>query len=101
MSQVPTCVVKCFLLVYFFFSSRGRHTRFKWDGSSDVCSSDLPRYLPWCRHIVVHRADTTVDIGAGSVTENPAPDKQENDGQRKREDHRDRITDKELNFHAG
>src|SRR5260370_30003040 len=26
---------------YFFFSSRRRHTRFKCDWSSDVCSSDL------------------------------------------------------------
>src|SRR5260370_4149145 len=29
----------CFFL--FFFSSRRRHTRFKCDWSSDVCSSDL------------------------------------------------------------
>src|SRR5207237_7255590 len=29
-------------LYYFFFSSRRRHTRFKCDWSSDVCSSDLP-----------------------------------------------------------
>src|SRR5690606_41085767 len=28
-------------LVYFFFSSRRRHTRFSRDWSSDVCSSDL------------------------------------------------------------
>src|SRR5207237_3333196 len=28
--------------VSFFFSSRRRHTRFKCDWSSDVCSSDLP-----------------------------------------------------------
>src|SRR5699024_11702702 len=28
-------------LVYFFFSSRRRHTRSKRDWSSDVCSSDL------------------------------------------------------------
>src|SRR5260370_23910355 len=28
---------------FFFFSSRRRHTRFKCDWSSDVCSSDLPR----------------------------------------------------------
>src|SRR5260370_27479596 len=28
----------------FFFSSRRRHTRFKCDWSSDVCSSDLPKY---------------------------------------------------------
>src|SRR5260370_4448972 len=27
-------------LVFFFFSSRRRHTRFKCDWSSDVCSSD-------------------------------------------------------------
>src|SRR5699024_11528667 len=30
-----------FSLVYFFFSSRRRHTRSKRDWSSDVCSSDL------------------------------------------------------------
>src|SRR5260370_13528539 len=29
-------------LRFFFFSSRRRHTRFKCDWSSDVCSSDLP-----------------------------------------------------------
>src|SRR5260370_27618153 len=26
---------------FFFFASRRRHTRFKWEWSSDVCSSDL------------------------------------------------------------
>src|SRR6185369_7557179 len=30
-------------LDFFFFSSRRRHTRFKCDWSSDVCSSDLPK----------------------------------------------------------
>src|SRR2546422_9843466 len=30
-------------LVFFFFSSRRRHTRCSRDWSSDVCSSDLPR----------------------------------------------------------
>src|SRR5260370_41031633 len=29
------------MLIVFFFSSRRRHTRFKCDWSSDVCSSDL------------------------------------------------------------
>src|SRR5882762_5034925 len=29
-------------IFFFFFSSRRRHTRFKCDWSSDVCSSDLP-----------------------------------------------------------
>src|SRR5256886_13390782 len=35
--EVPDCLV----LVFFFFSSRRRHTRFDCDWSSDVCSSDL------------------------------------------------------------
>src|SRR2546427_6674618 len=30
-----------FLFIFFFFSSRRRHTRFDCDWSSDVCSSDL------------------------------------------------------------
>src|SRR2546430_3786836 len=29
--------------IFFFFSSRRRHTRFDCDWSSDVCSSDLER----------------------------------------------------------
>src|SRR5260370_41450496 len=32
--------------MYFFFASRRRHTRFKCDWSSDVCSSDLLRPEP-------------------------------------------------------
>src|SRR5690606_41109053 len=31
----------CVFFVFFFFSSRRRHTRFSRDWSSDVCSSDL------------------------------------------------------------
>src|SRR5437762_10353782 len=30
------------LFIFFFFSSRRRHTRYIGDWSSDVCSSDLP-----------------------------------------------------------
>src|SRR5256885_16607373 len=30
------------MVIYFFFSSRRRHTRLQGDWSSDVCSSDLP-----------------------------------------------------------
>src|SRR5207249_6468466 len=33
--------ISSFLYVFFFFSSRRRHTRSKRDWSSDVCSSDL------------------------------------------------------------
>src|SRR2546422_7102338 len=39
--------VCCFF--FFFFSSRRRHTRCSRDWSSDVCSSDLPKRLKWCR----------------------------------------------------
>src|SRR2546427_6859659 len=34
------CVI--YMVCFFFFSSRRRHTRFDCDWSSDVCSSDLP-----------------------------------------------------------
>src|SRR5882762_6103210 len=33
--------MKIIIFFFFFFSSRRRHTRFKCDWSSDVCSSDL------------------------------------------------------------
>src|SRR2546426_7316110 len=33
--------------VFFFFSSRRRHTRLQGDWSSDVCSSDLARCWRW------------------------------------------------------
>src|SRR5207249_8774543 len=33
----------CYVMAFFFFSSRRRHTRSKRDWSSDVCSSDLSR----------------------------------------------------------
>src|SRR5260370_29989890 len=44
--SIFVCHLVCrYLLVlyvfFFFFSSRRRHTRFKCDWSSDVCSSDL------------------------------------------------------------
>src|SRR5207237_5699176 len=35
------CLMCLYDFLYFFFSSRRRHTRFKCDWSSDVCSSDL------------------------------------------------------------
>src|SRR5256886_7801514 len=41
--------------VFFFFSSRRRHTRFDCDWSSDVCSSDLAT-IDVRQHAHVHRA---------------------------------------------
>src|SRR6266478_9474626 len=35
-----------FITIFFFFSSRRRHTRFDCDWSSDVCSSDLKKSTP-------------------------------------------------------
>src|SRR3990167_52974 len=40
-------------MVFFFFSSRRRHTRFDCDWSSDVCSSDLSSLDERMRHPVV------------------------------------------------
>src|SRR5689334_23457582 len=34
------------LSIFFFFSSRRRHTRWNCDWSSDVCSSDLDKLVP-------------------------------------------------------
>src|SRR5271165_4783915 len=44
--------------MYFFFSSRRRHTRFSRDWSSDVCSSDLDPYSRgrnFCNHYSVRK----------------------------------------------
>src|SRR2546430_7643536 len=58
-------------VIFFFFSSRRRHTRFDCDWSSDVCSSDLGRAVPqWrgaaggggrtpCRSLVVRPSNVT------------------------------------------
>src|SRR5260370_22173954 len=41
LSIITRILVESLYLTFFFFSSRRRHTRFKCDWSSDVCSSDL------------------------------------------------------------
>src|SRR5256886_6898573 len=41
-------------VIFFFFSSRRRHTRFDCDWSSDVCSSDLAD-LEWCERRLLAR----------------------------------------------
>src|SRR5690606_40991854 len=44
----------------FFFSSRRRHTRFSRDWSSDVCSSDLWRFLSYYKMPVMFNAKSKV-----------------------------------------
>src|SRR2546426_4683584 len=51
----PTTALSTWLVfLFFFFSSRRRHTRLQGDWSSDVCSSDLLRM--WNGRAVAHRA---------------------------------------------
>src|SRR6267143_1223966 len=45
------------MFVFFFFSSRRRHTRWNCDWSSDVCSSDLLPHVRWLDHVVVDADD--------------------------------------------
>src|SRR5690606_40117096 len=49
-------------IVFFFFSSRRRHTRFSRDWSSDVCSSDLYEH-----HDDVQVADNALVIDGTAV----------------------------------
>src|SRR2546430_9233629 len=59
--------VSCVFL-FFFFSSRRRHTRFDCDWSSDVCSSDLNMHVPGTvylhvvRSLYPHARITRVDV---------------------------------------
>src|SRR5947209_14468043 len=47
---LPYPVDRCHTNVFFFFSSRRRHTRYWRDWSSDVCSSDLFVHADVSRH---------------------------------------------------
>src|SRR2546427_2791845 len=50
----------CFRIIFFFFSSRRRHTRFDCDWSSEVCSSDLDRSKVTCSFSVRLTVCTTL-----------------------------------------
>src|SRR5271163_1121617 len=61
-------------VVFFFFSSRRRHTRSDRDWSSDVCSSDLVRTLPAADRSIVFLATTAAEpdlLGSQYYAENP------------------------------
>src|SRR5215203_6665996 len=56
----------CFL--FFFFSSRRRHTRYWRDWSSDVCSSDLHLAFPQYEHRMVSMKEgDEIDLGGRSL----------------------------------
>src|SRR5260370_22726911 len=56
------------VLGIFFFSSRRRHTRFKCDWSSDVCSSDL---IDSATNTLYIEAKTKETVGTGCSTNSP------------------------------
>src|SRR5260370_27325177 len=49
-------------VIIFFFSSRRRHTRFKCDWSSDVCSSDLRGSAAQVQREVLSRSDALYSL---------------------------------------
>src|SRR5215467_2781146 len=51
-------------MIFFFFSSRRRHTRLQGDWSSDVCSSDLDMIAPLGGFIEIHVA-TPIEVCEG------------------------------------
>src|SRR5699024_11230958 len=64
------CEVSVCILIWFFFSSRRRHTRSKRDWSSDVCSSDLhftPRDIVRLTTGLVFSKDDDVLNGDGII----------------------------------
>src|SRR5690606_40179136 len=61
----------CFCIMFFFFSSRRRHTRFSRDWSSDVCSSDLTAIVPaaTAESIALDTPPTAAQIAAVEATD--------------------------------
>src|SRR2546427_8322393 len=66
--------------VFFFFSSRRRHTRFDCDWSSDVCSSDLDHAAAAAR-IAGHRGQAQAVVGRDEARGNQRV--QQRDGSRR------------------
>src|SRR5438874_9208395 len=55
-------------VVFFFFSSRRRHTRSLRDWSSDVCSSDLSTCLVLSKVLLGHAGGTWAVVARESLT---------------------------------
>src|SRR6266478_3175190 len=54
-------------MIFFFFSSRRRHTRFDCDWSSDVCSSDLAELYYRLRALDKAEAETNLALELAST----------------------------------
>src|SRR5947207_8880902 len=67
-STVLLFKIYCFYLwIFFFFSSRRRHTRSLCDWSSDVCSSDLRTVMDFMELYVHERWDGVIVKGGWRV----------------------------------
>src|SRR2546422_748802 len=56
-------------VLFFFFSSRRRHTRCSRDWSSDVCSSDLPDFIADEANVVIAKVIINADPGGCAQAE--------------------------------
>src|SRR5260370_26919300 len=63
----PQLNLSCLRIFIFFFSSRRRHTRFKCDWSSDVCSSDLAAKIFSDLRCIPIRTESTTIVKAGGA----------------------------------
>src|SRR5256886_10569222 len=59
--------------VFFFFSSRRRHTRFDCDWSSDVCSSDLQFRIPLRKESLAGESDGGTSWAGSFVSTGEGP----------------------------
>src|SRR2546427_4612312 len=66
MCLLPISIVLS-VLVFFFFSSRRRHTRFDCDWSSDVCSSDLMAWHAGIPRLCAHNSGAQRRTGDASM----------------------------------
>src|SRR2546430_3123718 len=57
------------VMLFFFFSSRRRHTRFDCDWSSDVCSSDLVHVDVWVPLMLAGTHEVVNPAGDAAVRE--------------------------------
>src|SRR2546427_8286075 len=76
MIRLASVIVRQILRVFFFFSSRRRHTRFDCDWSSDVCSSDLrPRLVTTTAefHTIRRQLDRLAEEGIAVVKVSALP----------------------------
>src|SRR5256885_7361335 len=64
-------------VMFFFFSSRRRHTRLQGDWSSDVCSSDLSKhkaYIPLERSALKDEAERLLQLFLKTFAQAPEAD---------------------------